>query len=223
MPRHIKFGLIFLAIVLGFGVSYYYNLQKRISQFVRTSQEAPQPYLGAKPVFSETAPLRRVKLFFFSTSKDGLLEMEEREIHSSNQVSAEAKQIVAELIAGSKRGLMGPLSPDTKLREVFVMDSGLAVVDLTKDASLNHPGGLTQEVSSIYSIVDSLTQNLPSVKRVQILIEGLESETLAGHIDLSHPLAEDLSMTSISRVGDETSGPKIENQTRNSFKETYEN
>ena len=223
MPRHIKFGLIFLAITLGLGVSYYYNLRKRISQFVHASQETPQPYLGVKPVFPKTAPLKRVKLFFSSRSRDGLLEVEEREIYSAQPASAEAKQIVAELIAGSKQGYVAPLAPETKLREVFIMDSGLAVVDLTKEASLNHPGGLTQEVSSIYAIVNSLTQNLPSVKRVQILIEGLESETLAGHIDLSHPLSEDLSMTSISRASEETAGPKLEDQTKNNSKETYEN
>ena len=70
------------------------------------------------------------------------------------------------------------------------------MVDLTKEVSANHPGGLIQEVSSIYAIVNSLTENLPSIRRVQILVEGAEAETLAGHIDLSKPLRQDLSMTS---------------------------
>jgi len=149
-----------------------------------------------KPVFSETAPLKRVRVFFPSKSKDGLLEPEEREIHSSDQVSAEAKQIIAELIAGSKEGRGAAIPSETKLREVFVSGEALAVVDLTKEVSVNHPGGLTQEVSSIYAIVNSLTENLPSIQRVQILVEGAEAETLAGHIDLSQPMGQDLSMTS---------------------------
>jgi spore germination protein GerM len=195
MPRHIKLGLIYFALVMVVGTAYYYNLREHISRQVSPAQESPQPYLGEKPVYPESAPMKKVTLFFPSRTKDGLLEPETREIHSSDQVSAEAKQIIAELIAGSKEGQGSALPPETKLREVFVSENGLAVVDLTKEVSVNHPGGLTQEISSIYAIVDSLTRSLPSVEKVQILIEGGEVETLAGHIDLSHPFSEDLSLT----------------------------
>jgi len=40
-----------------------------------------------------------------------------------------------------------------------------------------------------------LTQNVSKIDQVQILIEGAEAETLAGHVDLSRPFSEDLSMT----------------------------
>ena len=67
-------------------------------------------------------------------------------------------------------------------------------MDLTQEASLHHSGGLTMELASIYSVVNSLTQNVTGIHQVQILIEGAEAETLAGHIDLSRPFSEDLSM-----------------------------
>ena len=164
MPRHIKLGLAFFGLVLVLGISYYYNLQKHISRLVHPPQEPPQPYLVDKPVFLETAPLKKVKIFFPSRNQDGLLEPEEREIHSSDQLSVEAKQIIAELIAGSKEGRSAAIPSETKLREVFVSEAALAVVDLTKDVSVNHPGGLTGEVSSVYAIVNSLTANLPSIQ-----------------------------------------------------------
>ena len=124
--------------------------------------------------------------------------LEERDIRASDLSSVEAKQIVAELIRGPG-GACGPALPaETKLRELFILKEGLAVVDFTKEISSNHPGGITQELASIYSIVNSLTQNVAGVKSVQILIEGSEAETLAGHIDISRPIAEDLSMTSIA-------------------------
>jgi hypothetical protein len=34
-----------------------------------------------------------------------------------------------------------------------------------------------------------LTENLPTITRVQILIDGREVDTLAGHVDLRRPLA----------------------------------
>jgi hypothetical protein len=37
---------------------------------------------------------------------------------------------------------------------------------------------------TIFSIVNSLILNIPEVDAVKILIEGRESMTLAGHIDL---------------------------------------
>jgi hypothetical protein len=35
-----------------------------------------------------------------------------------------------------------------------------------------------------------LTENLPAVTSVQILVDGKEVETLAGHIDLRRPIAK---------------------------------
>jgi hypothetical protein len=40
--------------------------------------------------------------------------------------------------------------------------------------------------------VDVLTVNLPAISTVQLLIEGKEVETLAGHVDLRRPLMQNL-------------------------------
>jgi spore germination protein GerM len=195
MPRHLKYGLIVLLIVFVAGLAYYFNLQEKIRQLVSSSPEPVQPYLTERPVFTEGTPTRRIKLFFPSSVRDGMLEPEDRDIHVSSQVTDEAKQIVAELIKGSKEG-KGPALPlETKLRGVFLCADGLAVVDLTQDVSDRHPGGLTQEVSTVYAIVNSLTENISAIQKVQILIEGKEAETLAGHVVISKPFLQDLSMT----------------------------
>ena len=194
MPRHLLIGLFFLAFISAIGVSYYYDLQKRIEEFVRPGPE-PAPVLAIPPAVSPSAPLRKVKLFFPSSKQDSLLEVEERDIRSSELPSEEAKQIVAELINGSLGGRLPALPPEARLRELFVTAQGLAVVDLSQEASSRHPGGLAMELGSIYSVVNSLTQNVGRIGRVQILIEGAEAETLAGHVDLGLPFKEDLSMT----------------------------
>jgi hypothetical protein len=198
MPRHIKFGLIALLIITLAGVSCFYNLRRRVQELVQRPAEPSQPYLATGPVISESALPKKVRLFFPSREKEGLLLFEMREIRASELNSVEAKQIVAELIRGPASAGGSALPPETKLRELFILTNGLAVVDFTKEVSLNHPGGITQEMASVYSIVNSLTQNVPGVKNVQILIEGTEAETLAGHVDISHAIAEDLSMTSIA-------------------------
>src|SRR6478609_2593536 len=60
------------------------------------------------------------------------------------------------------------------------------------EVSTHHSGGALDELLTIYTIVDALTVNLPAITRVQILIDGKEVETLAGHVDLRHPLAKSL-------------------------------
>ena len=47
---------------------------------------------------------------------------------------------------------------------------------------------------TVYTIVNALTANLPAVKSVQLLVNGKEVDTLAGHIDLRKPLEKDLSL-----------------------------
>ena len=81
---------------------------------------------------------------------------------------------------------------ETRVIDSFVTPGGVAYVDLSKEASEKHPGGSRNELLSVYSVVNSLTSNFPAVKRVQILVEDRQVATLAGHVDLTHPLAPDL-------------------------------
>ena len=45
-----------------------------------------------------------------------------------------------------------------------------------------------QELLTVYTIVNALLTNLPTLQQVQILIDGREADTLAGHVDLRRPL-----------------------------------
>jgi sporulation and spore germination protein len=65
-------------------------------------------------------------------------------------------------------------------------------VDLSGDARTKHTGGALDELFTVYAIVDALTVNLPAIARVQILVDGKEVDTLAGHVDLRHPLQKSL-------------------------------
>jgi hypothetical protein len=65
-------------------------------------------------------------------------------------------------------------------------------VDLSAEISTAHPGGTTNEILTVYAIVNALTVNLPAISGVQLLVNGQEVDTLAGHIDLRRPLQQDL-------------------------------
>jgi hypothetical protein len=49
-------------------------------------------------------------------------------------------------------------------------------------------GGSADELLTVYAIVDSLTANVPQIRRVGLLVGGRERDTLAGHVDIRRPL-----------------------------------
>jgi len=133
-----------------------------------------------------------VKLFFQATDGPGLV-MEERTVPFSNDLGTQLKAVVGELVRGSKSGLVATLPAETKVLDVFVTPRGIAYVDLSKEASQGTSGS-HDELLSVYSIVNSLTVNFPAVRRVQILLDDRPTDTLAGHVDLSHPLTADMTL-----------------------------
>ena len=132
-----------------------------------------------------------VKLFFLAPDQPALL-IEDREVAYSTDLARQVRTVVEELVKGPQKGLVASLPAETKVIDSFVTAAGVAYVDLSKEASLKHPGGSRGELLSVYSVVNSLTSNFPAVKRVQILVDDRQVPTLAGHVDLTRPLSSDM-------------------------------
>jgi spore germination protein GerM len=106
---------------------------------------------------------------------------------------AEQARHIVEAQLGAPAGRLASAIPDgTKLNALFVSDKGQAFVDLTRDVTAKHTGGALDELFTVYAIINALTVNLPAITQVQILIDGKEIDTLAGHVDLRHPLPKNL-------------------------------
>ena len=139
------------------------------------------------------APGRKIKAHLFYVSEDGLgLTSVERDVAYGDGTLEQARQIVLAQIAPVADPEASAVPPGTTLRALFLTDRGEAFVDLSRDVVTAHPGGTVNELLTIYTIVDALTTNLPAVTAVQILVDGKDVETLAGHIDLHRPLAKNL-------------------------------
>jgi len=101
-----------------------------------------------------------------------------------------ARGSIEELLRGEvPRGCDRPLPPGTELLGISVAD-GLATVDFSRHLRDGFQGGSDNEQVTIYSIVNTLT-SLPTVGRVQILIEGATVSTIGGHHDISGTLTFD--------------------------------
>jgi spore germination protein GerM len=127
-----------------------------------------------------------VHLYFTDKSNSFLTAEERRLVHSDDPVEF-AKIIIQALIDGPRKGHMRTIPQGTTIRALYVIREGTAYVDISNTIKNSHPGGITSELFTIYSIVNSLILNVPEINAVKILIGGSESMTLAGHIDLSSP------------------------------------
>lgn len=78
-----------------------------------------------------------------------------------------------------------PLATGAEVREVFLVDPGLAVVDLNSAFVDGQVSGVLAEELTMTSIIQTLSTNIPGLVRVKVLVDGKERETLAGHADLS--------------------------------------
>jgi len=153
----------------------------------------PTNTVSAAPAAAPAPAGRKIKARLFYVTEDGQhLTGAEREVAYGEGNVAQAREIVAAQLAAVSEPLVSPIPPGTTVRAVFISDRGDAYVDLSREVSAAHPGGATTELLTVYAIVDALTVNLPAVRAVQILVDGKEQDTLAGHVDLRGPLEKNL-------------------------------
>jgi hypothetical protein len=146
------------------------------------------PAASVPPVDPGTAS-PRIKARLFYVSADGLtLRPVEQEVPLGTTAAAQARFLVEAQLAAPPDEMVSAVPQGTTLKELFLTARGEAYVDLSAEVAKNHSGGSLDELLTVYTLVAVLTENLPSISRVQILIDGHEVDTLAGHVDLRRPL-----------------------------------
>jgi spore germination protein GerM len=149
--------------------------------------------VAAAPSQPSVPPGRKITARLFYVADDGTqLTSVERDVPYGEGTIEQAKAIINAQIAPATEPLVSPVPAGTTLRALFVTPKGEAYVDLSGELAAAHPGGSLNELLTVYALVDALTVNLPAISTVQVLIDGKEVETLAGHVDLRRPLAKNL-------------------------------
>jgi germination protein M len=174
--RRLKWILIFLVIAAGIGGYFYYKDRQEgdLAPGFRTDTVAPVQHV------------QQIDLYF-ADSSGSRLALERREVAGATMPEL-VDAVVEELIGGPDDDSRSPvLPPSARVRSTFFRD-GVAYVDFTDGVREGHPGGAWTEVLTVYAIVNTLTENFAEIEFVQIMIEGREADTLAGHVDISVPL-----------------------------------
>jgi spore germination protein GerM len=145
------------------------------------------------PAATVAADARKIRARLFYVDEQGTaLTGVEQEVLYGEGTAEQARRIIEAQIAPPAAPYVSAIPLGTKLRTVFSAKGGEIYVDLSAELHTNHPGGTMNETLTVYALVSALTSNLPAVTGVQILVEGKEVDTLAGHLDLRRPIEQDL-------------------------------
>ena len=146
----------------------------------------PRPIIAAEHVAAPPAgPSERVNVY---VAYDDPGELRQRTI--SIPLSSNRQQRAEELL----RGLVGiylekssshSLAAGAEIRDVYLVDPGLAVIDVNSAFVDGQTSGVLAEELTVVSMIQTLSSNIPGLIRVKIVANGKERETLAGHVDLS--------------------------------------
>ena len=151
------------------------------------------PASPAETAATASTDARKIRARMFVVAEDGEhLDTVEREVPYGEGTAEQARRIVEAALAPPPASQVSAFPAGTTLRALFVTAKGDAYVDFSPELQKNHPGGSTNEILTVYALVNTLTSNLPAITGVQILVDGKEIDTLAGHLDLRRPLEQNL-------------------------------
>jgi hypothetical protein len=158
-----------------------------------TAMTAPRAGTSRPPAERPAPPGRKIKARLFYVNEAGIgLTGVERDIAYGETTADQAREIITAQLAPAAEPLVSAVPGGTQLRGLFVTDDGEAFVDLSRELVGGHPGGSVNELLTVYTLVNVLTANLPAIATVQLLVDGKQLDTLAGHVNLRRPLAKNL-------------------------------
>jgi hypothetical protein len=180
IPRHLIIGVaVLLAITLGMSL-YVWRMRGRVDR-------SELPAENTQPVAPPVAGSNEQVTLYVAYDEAGLLRPKAVRIPlPAGRQERAAEMLRALLTLYEDKFSPHPLAAGSEIRDVYLVDPGLAVIDLNAAFADGHRSGVLVEELTMVSLVQTLSANIPGITRVKILVEGRERDTLAGHADLSN-------------------------------------
>lgn len=179
IPRHLQIATaVLVAAALTLSI-YAWHVRKTV---VRAPITAVDTRPLAPPV---SGPTEQVTLFL-AHDEDGTLRPEAAHIPMPSGRQQRAEELLRALLSRYlEKDSTHVLGPGSEVRSVFLVDPGIAVIDLNSAFADTHRSGVLVEELTVASLIHTITANIQGILRVKILIDGKDRDTLAGHADLS--------------------------------------
>ena len=179
IPRHFVIAVaVLLVAVVGLSV-YAWHMRS-------TAASTPVVSTDTRPLAPPVAgPSERVTLYV-AHDEDGTLRAESAQIPLPSGRQQRAEELLRALLSlYLEKTSPHVLGSGAEIRSVFLVDPGVAVIDLNAAFADTHRSGVLVEELTVTSLIHTISANTPGVLKVKILVDGQERDTLAGHADLS--------------------------------------
>ena len=180
IPRHfyIAVSVLFVA-ALAMSV-YAWRMRGRAAT-------TPVTAVDTRPVVAPVAGATERVTLFVAYDDLGILRAQSAQIPLPSVRQQRAEELLRALLAiYLDKTSPHLLPPGSDVRSVYLVDPGLAVIDMNAAFADGHRSGVLAEELTIASLIQTLSANIPGILRVKILVEGKQRDTLAGHVDLSN-------------------------------------
>jgi hypothetical protein len=179
IPRHLFIAVsVLLLAVLGMSV-YAWRMRGR-------AVAGPAASVDMRPVVPPVAGATEQVTLFVAYDDTGVLLAQPARIPLPSVRQQRAEELLRSLLAlYLDKASPHPLPEGADIRSVYLVDPGLAVIDINAAFADGHRSGVLSEELTVASMIQTLSANLPGILRVKILVEGKQRDTLAGHVDLS--------------------------------------
>jgi hypothetical protein len=176
MPRHVMIAIALLLVAVFLTGFYVLQLKQKAEQQAQRTDTRPVAPPAAGP--EETVTLT------IAYDDDAVFRKLRVSLPLPPERTERAREVLRTLLAEyTQKPSPHPLAEGSDVREVFLV-ADLAIVDLNPIVADSHRSGAFVETLTLTSMVETLAQNVPGVRRVRFLVDGKERETLAGHADL---------------------------------------
>ena len=179
IPRHLVIAMAIL-LIAALGLSLY---ALHVRKTVRATVLAPT---DTRPLAPPVAGPTESVTLFVAHDDDGSLRPEAAQIPMSSGRQQRAEELLRALVSlYLDKNSPHVLGPGSEVRSVFLVDPGVAVIDVNSAFADTHRSGVLVEELTVASLIHTISANTPGVVKVKILVDGQDRDTLAGHADLS--------------------------------------
>ena len=185
-----KIAIAALVVAVVAGAIYFSGLRERVLRLARLErpEEQVRREVLQPPIATPTDVKVKAKIFWASPTDPTRLEPAEVELALSADPVQRSKQLINALIANAPAPAQRTLPADATLIEFYLLSDGTGIADFSDTLATATPSGILNEELAVESIMRTLAASQSGVegaRRLKILIRGQETETLAGHLDLT--------------------------------------
>ncbi|MFZ0538755.1 MAG: GerMN domain-containing protein, partial [Candidatus Sulfotelmatobacter sp.] len=155
VPRHFFIALsVLLGAVLGMGI-YAWHMRGRAAA-------TPVASVDTRPVIPPVAGNTERVTLFVAYDDIGVLHAQSAQIPLPSVRQQRAEELLRALITlYLDKSSPHPLPPGSDIRSVYLVDPGLAVIDINAAFADGHRSGVLVEELTVASLIQTLSANIP--------------------------------------------------------------